>query len=806
MYTLTVLPTLANFSRRSPIATSQHQRALESPAGVEPNLIPLKSVPADLARLHFAGVNLTQAIQRSSHVAKAQQLPSVMTLQEYVDAVQEHPHLLRNTAQYAQDMINQEGVRKKSKYGRTILEYDFFSHPKNPKLYGLKGNQGSINDVMLHIRAAAQRQDLGKKPIVLMGGPGSGKTSIGDLLVDGYERYSKTDEGARYATKLINLPDELRMGEEYIDETLADPLLFLTPDIRRAVVDSAKPKFEALQQKVAKTKPPEGFSRPNLYDYELGVEGELTPKAQYIVQSLRDHYLQALLSEQHLDLKQLEKEPGQEKLIELKRQAYQKVLKNHLQVYKFEYDPNGVPGGIGVFAATDSKTLNTAKINGQVNMVRLMDLPESDPRRYDYVDGAAFRANRGVLRFKEMHKNPESFYPLLLDLAQSQLIEIDSGNASVHTLIIADSNFPELVEKKGKDVLTAAMKRLDHVFVTHPMELSAEQEIQDGLFSGFEKQKGPQGKNGHVAPHTKDIAALWAVMSRLTLPEDKVATEGLPFLAKKAAAYDGHMVDGIVEREVQDWYEKGQKADDIEKIEGMDGLSVREMQTIANLVTGDLNVRELNAVDGYAYLRIARNVLEKNRLTLSEDMKDKALKLLTVAEQHLDDKVKGDVAEVLAGDPAYLQSIFDHYLNNVIAETLHKGVKDPLTQERVPVDRELMEDLEGRMGLKTDNTRSEYRRNIAAIAGALAKEGRNYKLDNDPKLKKAILDRAYARTVDRIDPRVLLQSETLSMRDMDKQNELVQRMIVKGYNDITARNALARVRTLARRDPKILSS
>lgn len=88
----------------------------------------------------------------------------------------------------------------------------------------------------MHIRAAARRQDLGKKPIVLMGGPGSGKTSLGDLLVDGYTRYSKTDEGARYASRLVNLPDDLRMGEEYVEETLADPLLFLTPDIRRQVV------------------------------------------------------------------------------------------------------------------------------------------------------------------------------------------------------------------------------------------------------------------------------------------------------------------------------------------------------------------------------------------------------------------------------------------------------------------------------------------------------------------------------------------------------------------------------------------
>jgi predicted Ser/Thr protein kinase len=363
-----------------------------------------------------------------------------------------------------------------------------------------------------------------------------------------------------------------------------------------------------------------------------------------------------------------------------------------------------------------------------------------------------------------------------------------------------------LVEKKGKDVLTAAMKRLDHVFVTHPLELTAEREIQDGLFGDFEKTKGANGKPGHVAPHAKDIAALWAVMSRLTLPDDKVATEGLPFLAKKAAAYDGRMVEGVEEREVQEWYDKGQKTDDIEKIEGMDGLSVREMQTISNLVTGDLNVRDLNSMDGYAYLRIAREVLEKNRLTLSEDMKTKSLQLLTVAEQHLDEKVKGDVAEVLAGDPTHMQNIFDSYLNNVGAEKLGKKVTDPLTNEMVPPDRELMEDLESRMGLKSDNERHQYRNHLAATIGALKREGRQYHLENDPKLKKAILDRAYARTVDRIDTKVLLQSQNPSPRDAAKQNELVQRLMAKGYNEITANNALARVRTSARRDPKILRS
>lgn len=782
---------------------SKQKPEAQSHASTGPKAL-LAKPSAGLAKVYFGGVNLSDAIKGSSEVAKPQQLKSVMSIQDYVDTIEQHPLLLRNTAQYAQDMINREGVRKKTKYGRDILEYDFFTHPQNPEMKGLKGNQGSINDVMMHIRAAARRQDLGKKPIVLMGGPGSGKTSIGDLMVDGYVRYSKTDEGARYASKLVNLPEDLRMGEEYVEETLADPLLFLPQEIRKQVVNSAKPKFEKLKQEATKAEVPTGSVRPSLYDYEVGIEGDLTPKTQYIMKHLQNMYLDQAIKMQGLDRDELESESGQKRLVDLKRQAYHKALKNHLQVYKFEYNPNAVPGGIGVFSATDSKTLNTAKINGQVNMVRLMDLPESDPRRYDYVDGAAFRANRGVFRLKEMHKNPEAFYPLLLDLAQSQLIEVESGNATVHSLILADSNFPELIEKKGKDVLTAAMKRLDHIYVTHPLELSAEKEIQHSLFADFEKAAGAHGKNGHVAPHTKDIAALLAVMSRLTVPEDKLA-EGPAFLAKKAAAYNGDVVEGIEEQEVNEWYEKGQKADDIEQKEGMDGLSVREMQTLTNLVTNDLNVRDLNSIDGYGYLRIVRDVLEKNRLTLSDEIKEKSLNLLGVAERQLDDRVKGDVTEALAGDPSYMQNIFDAYLTNVIAEKRGKRVRDPLTSEMVPPDKDLMEDIEKRMGLTTYNDRRQYRDSLAARVGMLTMEGRKYELDNDPKLKKAILDRAYARTVDRIDSKVLLTSHP-NQREKEQQNTLVQRLIARGYNELTANNALARVSMLAKRDPKILNS
>ncbi len=780
----------------------RHPQATPLPPAASDTL-PVAS--AALSRIYFGGVNLNKAIEGSNEVAQSQALDSEMSLQEYVDNIATHPLLLRNSAQYAQDLINREGVNQIKKYGQPINEYRFFSTPNSTTSKGLKGNQGSINDIMLHIRAAARKQDLGKKPIVLMGGPGSGKSTIGDLLVEGYARYSKTDEGARYATKLINLPEDLRMGEEYVDETLADPLLFLPPAVRREVVESAQDKFLDLKNKHASSKIPIGYLCPNLYDYELGVEGSLTPKSEKIVTHLQDAYLKKLVEKQHLDKTEWKTPKGREKLAELKRAAYQQVLNNHVRAYRFEHDANKVPGGIGVFAATDSKTLNTAKINGQVNMVRLMDLPESDSRRYDYSDGAAFRGNRGLLRFKEMHKNPEAFYPLLLDLAQSQLIEIESGTASVNTLIIADSNFPELIEKKGKDVLNAAMKRLDHVYVTHPLEWSAEKQIQDGLFKDFENHPAPNGRLGHVAPHTKEVAALLAVMSRLILPDDKIA-EGLPFLAKKAAAYDGKIVEGIEEKEVHEWYEKGQKTEEIEQKEGMDGLSVREMQTLTNMVTGNPNVLKFNAVDGFAYLRITRDVLEKNRMSLSPEMKQKALDLLKVSEHYLDDQVKGDVSEVLAGNPEYLNTLFTSYMDNVTADQLHQNVQDPLTGEMVPADTELMEDIEKRMGITSSVERKQFRAHLAAVSGSLKKAGRSYELETDPKLKKAILDRAYAKTVDKIDSKVLLTNHYSNESDADKMDTLVSRLKAKGYNDITARNAIARVRMLAKKDPKILNS
>ena len=42
---------------------------------------------ASLAKVYFGGVNLSEAIKGSSHVAKPQQIKSVTSIQEYMDTV-----------------------------------------------------------------------------------------------------------------------------------------------------------------------------------------------------------------------------------------------------------------------------------------------------------------------------------------------------------------------------------------------------------------------------------------------------------------------------------------------------------------------------------------------------------------------------------------------------------------------------------------------------------------------------------------------------------------------------------------------
>jgi serine protein kinase len=140
------------------------------------------------------------------------------TFSEYLDKVIANPDIVKTAHQLA--------------YGAVTSRPDFFTTGQNA-LFGAEKTTERFIDVL---RAGAQGLEIGKRIILLLGPPGSGKSTLVNGTKRGIEEYSETEQGALYA-----------IGGCPMNE---DPLHLVPKDLR--------PKFEE--------------------DFKVHVEGDLCPR------------------------------------------------------------------------------------------------------------------------------------------------------------------------------------------------------------------------------------------------------------------------------------------------------------------------------------------------------------------------------------------------------------------------------------------------------------------------------------------------------------------------------------------------
>lgn len=137
------------------------------------------------------------------------------TFDQYFDMVIEDPRLARLSHARIYDMIVSSGVEEDD-HGNLI--YKFFEQD----IYGL---ERSLDQIVEYFRSSAQRLEVRKRIMLLMGPVGGGKSTIVALLKRGLERYTRAEEGAIYAIKgcpmhedplhLIPEPMRFEIEQEY---------------------------------------------------------------------------------------------------------------------------------------------------------------------------------------------------------------------------------------------------------------------------------------------------------------------------------------------------------------------------------------------------------------------------------------------------------------------------------------------------------------------------------------------------------------------------------------------------------------
>jgi serine protein kinase len=134
------------------------------------------------------------------------------SFRDYFELVSQNPRLAQLSHGRVNDMIHAAGIEKLNEGTRDeVARYKFFAE----ELYGI---EEPLARIVEYFKSAAQRLEVRKRILLLMGPVGGGKSTIVTMLKRGLEDYTRTDAGALYAIKdcpmheepLHLIPHELR--------------------------------------------------------------------------------------------------------------------------------------------------------------------------------------------------------------------------------------------------------------------------------------------------------------------------------------------------------------------------------------------------------------------------------------------------------------------------------------------------------------------------------------------------------------------------------------------------------------------
>src|SRR5262249_15404773 len=156
----------------------------------------------------------------------------------------------------------------------------------------------------------------------------------------------------------------------------------------------------------------------------------------------------------------------------------------------------------------------------------------------------------------------------------------------------------------------------------------------------------------HVAPHTLEVAAMWAVLSRLEEPKKHQLS-----VLQKMKLYDGKILPGYTQDNVKELRKETKR-------EGLDGMSPRFVQDkISNAL-----VRE--GTENYINPFMVLNELEKGleaSLLVNEDQKKKFKEVIGIVKGEYDEIVKNEVQRAISADEEAIARLSANYIDNIRA-------------------------------------------------------------------------------------------------------------------------------------------
>jgi serine protein kinase len=657
------------------------------------------------------------------------------SFEEYLAVVKANPQVTRNAFQRAYDMIIRYGIEEYTDNKKKLIRYNFFKDELAGGADAVFGLDIPLMRLVHVFKAASEGYGPEKRVILLHGPVGSSKSTIARLLKKGLEHYSTTADGALFTFTWQNLDDVGMAGAEssaFRCPMHEEPLRLIPPSWRASAIKEL------------------GLSNAQ---FQVKVDGDLDPACRFIFNRLMDKYGGDWSKVvQHIRVKRL-------------------VLSEKDRI------------GIGTFQPKDEKNQDSTELTGDINYRKIAEYgSDSDPRAFNF-DGEFNIANRGIVEFIEVLKLDVAFLYDLLGASQEHKIKPKKfAQTDIDEVIIGHTNEAEYKKLLSNEFMEALRDRTIKIDIPYITKVSEEIRIYEKDF-GKEKVAGK-----HIAPHTLEVAAMWASLTRLEDPKKHNLS-----LVQKMKLYDGKVLPGYTQDTVKELRKEAAR-------EGMEGISPRYVQDkISNALVNDMGEGTINP---FMVMSELEKGLRHHSLITNDEQRKRWSECIGMVKREYDDIVKNEVQRAISADEDAIQKLAANYIDSIKAYTLKEKVKDRFTREDVEPDERLMRSIEEKIDIP-ENRKDDFRREIMNYIGALAVDGKKFEWHTNDRLRRALELKLFEDQKDAIKLQTLVSS-VIDKETQEKIDIIKTRMIKYfGYNEVSARDVLDYVASIyARGDAK----
>jgi len=415
--------------------------------------------------------------------------------------------------------------------------------------------------------------------------------------------------------------------------------------------------------------------------------------------------------------------------------------------------------GIGVVPPVDPNNQDTSVLIGSEDISKLDQYSEGDPRVLE-LNGALNVGNRGLVEFIEVFKNETEYLHAMITATQEKVMPAPGrhGMVYVDTCIVAHSNEAEWQKFKADHTNEAILDRIVVVKVPYNLRLSEEVKIYQKIIRNSDFR-------AHVAPHTLELASMFAILSRLE-PTSKCD------LMTKLRLYNG---EEVVEKGRTKKIDVQELKEDAKR-EGMNGISTRFiMKALDNALSDNVSGNCINPIN----VREALIAMSKEA-DLPDDTRKQYLEFLqdTLHKEYLDLLEKEITRAFVYSYQEQAESLFQNYLDHAEAYVNKTKVRDRNTKEELPPDEGFLKSIEEQMAI-IGSAADGFRQEVIAYLWASSRRGEKVSYRSYEPLKEAIEKKLMTSVRDI--SRIITKARTRDEEQSEKYGTMVKNLLENGY-------------------------